>query len=107
MDDNFDYSGVAPHWVGKLKQAVTNIQDLKGKTVAMVVKIGEQLLEVKEALNHGQFGAFCVYALSMTTRSAENYMNLAVLARFCEPELIEQLPLSIAYEIARKFKKTS
>jgi hypothetical protein len=61
--------------------------------------IGKKLIEVKEKLDHGQFGAWLQRDVGYSSRTAQNYMNVARHLNG-KSETVSLLPLKTVYQIA-------
>jgi hypothetical protein len=88
---------------GKIaEQARSTAERIRGrlrKTLEDLIEVGGDLLEVKEALPHGQFGAWLKAEFGWSERTAQNFMSVA--ERFKSAKFAE-LPIqpSAAYMLA-------
>jgi gas vesicle protein len=90
---NFDYSALAPQVAKGIQSAVRRIVDRVKRTVADIIEIGNDLRAVKEALPHGQFGAWLEAEFGWSERLAQNFLNVA--SRFGEKaEIIADLRIA-------------
>jgi hypothetical protein len=84
------------------EQARSTAERIRGrlrKTLEDLIEVGSDLLEVKEALPHGQFGAWLKAEFGWSERMAQNFMSVA--ERFKSAKFAE-LPIqpSAAYLLA-------
>ena len=73
----WDYSQVAPVDRRTVEDAAVDILANGQRMQESTVAIGERLIAVKRLLEHGQFGDWCVTEFGMSTRTAQNLMNIA------------------------------
>lgn len=73
----WDYSQVAPVDRRQVEEAAIDILANGQRMQESTVAIGERLIAVKRLLEHGQFGDWCVTEFGMSTRTAQNLMNIA------------------------------
>lgn len=73
----FDYSGLSSDKAKFVRAVTTEIRERMGKAAQNVFEIGSMLLEVKERLDHGQFGEWLTVEFAWTVRTAQNMMNVA------------------------------
>jgi hypothetical protein len=102
MGSTFDYSGFLPSDADFLKKTATHVRELIQRTTSDLIEIGDYLTKAKEKMPHGQFGAFCRDEVGTELRTAENYMNLAELAKVYPPSLVSQLPARAGYKMGEK-----
>jgi hypothetical protein len=95
----FDYSGVAPEDIPELKLIAKRVKGHLPKVVPIIIAIGEELENAKKRVPHGQFAAYCLDECGLDIRSAENYMNLAKLARVYDPNDIAKINLNVSYKL--------
>src|ERR1700733_11745295 len=77
----FDYSTLPPDVAKAARIAADRIRDrITGNTI----KIGRELLTMKERLNNGQFGAWVLAEFGMVQRTAQRYMATARLSAKCD-----------------------
>ena len=75
------------------------IRKFERATIKGVVEIGVRLNKVKESVGHGNFGSWLQREVGWTTRTAQNYMNVAMkLGDRCET--ISHLPQATVYKLA-------
>jgi len=92
----FDYSQLDAGIAEKAEAAARRIRNRLAKSV---VEIGHELLQIKEALKHGQFTEWLDAELGLKRRSAENYMNAARLSE-TESASVALLPPTALYDLA-------
>jgi hypothetical protein len=78
ITSTFDYAALAIDTRKIVKQKTTEIRDRIGHTAKNIVEIGERLLEVKNFLEHGQFGAWLTAEFEWTDRTARKMMSVAM-----------------------------
>jgi hypothetical protein len=89
----FDYSALDPQVARGIQSAVRRIEDRVKRTVADIIDIGNDLRAVKEALPHGQFGAWLEAEFGWSERLAQNFLNVA--SRFgARAEIIADLRIA-------------
>lgn len=92
---DFDYAALSAEIAKVVKLAAERIKD---RMTTNIIKIGKDLLAVKEQLDHGQFIAWLSAELAMTPRSAQRYMTVARLAGKCNE--VRDLPPSALYALS-------
>jgi len=96
---NFDYSFLDSETRAFIQEKVQAIHMRLKRTAEDVIAIGQDLLEVKARLRHGQFGQWIQAEFSMSERHAQNFMNVAL--RFgSKSAIIALLPITVIYELA-------
>jgi hypothetical protein len=95
----FDYSPLDTKIAEKARSAADRIRERLTKTLEDLIEVGSDLLEVKEALPHGQFGPWLKAEFGWSERTAQNFMSVA--ERFKSANFAE-LPIqpSAAYMLA-------
>jgi hypothetical protein len=95
----FNYDLLETKVAEQVRSSADRIRDRVKKTVEDIIEIGNDLLAVKEALEHGQFGPWLKAEFGWSERSAQNFMSVA--DRFKSAKLAE-LPIqpSAAYLLA-------
>jgi gas vesicle protein len=83
----------------KVRSSADRIRERVKKTVEDIIEVGNDLLAVKEALDHGQFGPWLKAEFGWSERTAQNFMSVA--ERFQSAKFAE-LPIqpSAAYLLA-------
>jgi hypothetical protein len=76
-DSAFDYQGIEPATVAQIRSATERIRDRVRRTIEDIIQIGRELLAVKDALAHGQFGLWIRAEFGWTDRTARNFMDVA------------------------------
>lgn len=90
----FDYQVVSLEIRGQVKQYTEEIRGLMRRAAQDIVAIGQALIRVKEALPHGQFGAWLQAEFEWSDQTALNFMSVA--RRFGEiPEGLEFAPKAL------------
>jgi Protein of unknown function (DUF3102) len=105
MPDNFDYSILMVD-ADALRQTAERVRTLVTKLTPAALDIGNLLTDAKRRIPHGLFGAWCLEALAMDRRLAEQYMALAKAAEKYGRPVIEKLPLTAAHAIAARSTPT-
>jgi len=92
----FNYALLDPAIAAAVQDTAQRIRAVVARSF---VEIGQDLMQVKDALPHGRFTTWAQAELGMTQRTAENYMQAA---RFLDgkPETISHLPQGILYKLA-------
>lgn len=81
------------------REAAAHISSIQQRLVTDIVEIGNTLLRVKAALDHGSFIPWLKAEFNWTGRTAQNYMSVA--ERFgSNPKPISHLPLATVYSLA-------
>lgn len=73
----FDYAVFEPTLAEKLQVTADEIRQRLKKTLESTIEIGQALLGVKDALEHGQFLAWLRAEFSWRERTARNFMSVA------------------------------
>ena len=94
--EHFDYSQVDATTADRLRCLTDQIRN---RTSAFHLQTGRDLIEVREALGHGRFGAWLAAEFGWTDRTARHFMNAA---RFVEgkSEIISDLPITAINHLA-------
>jgi hypothetical protein len=95
----FDYSPLDAKVAEQARSTAERIRGRLKKTLEDLIEVGSDLLVVKEALPHGQFGAWLKAEFGWSERMAQNFMSVA--ERFKSANFAE-LPIqaSAAYLLA-------
>jgi hypothetical protein len=105
MLDGFNYSLLKVD-ADRLRQTAERVRTLVTNFTPAALDIGDLLTDAKYRIPHGLFGPWCLEALAMDRRLAEQYMALAkAAAKYGRPE-IEKLPLTAAHAIAARSTPT-
>ena len=72
----FDYGALDPVLAADARIVANRI---RGRLTAGYLATGHDLLDMKERLGHGRFGAWLTAEFAMTARTAERYMSAARL----------------------------
>ncbi len=94
--NGFDYTGV-PKAV--IKEAEATAMRIRDRNRAHSIDTGNELLNIKQKLEHGKFGRWLKFHFGWKERTAQNYMNSAT-AFGSTPQVIDILPLSTVYKLA-------
>jgi gas vesicle protein len=73
----FDYSPLEAQVAKQVRSAAERIREKVKKTVEDIIEVGNDLLAVKEALPHGQFGPWLKCEFGWGERMAQNFMAVA------------------------------
>ena len=98
----FDYSGIPPYEAMQLRLISQRVKELLPTMVPIIIELGTHLEKAKRMLPHGRFGAYCEEEMGISDKSAQNYMNLAKLARNRDPDDLAKLNAGAAYELAAR-----
>jgi hypothetical protein len=95
----FDYAPLDARVAEKARSTAERIRGRLRKTLEDLIEVGSDLLEVKGALPHGQFGRWLKAEFGWSERMAQNFMSVA--ERFKSAKFAE-LPIqpSAAYLLA-------
>ncbi|OSJ17133.1 hypothetical protein BST63_24505 [Bradyrhizobium canariense] len=98
----FDYSDIPPNETQQLRLIAQRVKKLLPTIIPAIIQVGTHLEEAKSMIPHGRFGAYCLEEMGISDKSAQNYMNLAKLARSQDPAELAKLAAGAAYELAAK-----
>ena len=73
----YDYSLIPAGQREAVQDAAVDIVRNGKRAQESLILIGERLLEIKDVLEHGQFGDWCETEFSFSQRTAQNMMNVA------------------------------
>ena len=73
----FNYDLLETKVAEKVRSSADRIRERVKKTVEDIIDVGNDLLAVKEALPHGQFGPWLKAEFGWSERSAQNFMSVA------------------------------
>jgi hypothetical protein len=95
----FNYDLLETKVAEKVRTSADRIREKVKKTVEDIIEVGHDLLAVKEALPHGQFGPWLKAEFGWGERTAQNFMSVA--ERFKSAKIAD-LPIqpSAAYFLA-------
>lgn len=97
----FNYDLLETRVAEQARSSAQRIRDKVKRTIEDIIEVGNDLLAVREALPHGQFGPWLVAEFGWTERTARNFM--AVAERFGpKTEMISDLTIqpTAAYLLA-------
>jgi hypothetical protein len=97
----FNYELLEARVAEKARSSAQRIRDKVKRTIEDIIEVGNDLLAVREALPHGQFGPWLAAEFGWTERTARNFM--AVAERFGpKTEIISDLTIqpTAAYLLA-------
>jgi hypothetical protein len=77
VQERFDYSPLETKTAERVQAAAERIRGTVKRTLENIIDIGKELLAVKEALEHGQFGTWLRVEFGWTDRTARNFMGVA------------------------------
>ncbi len=100
IQPGFDYTPLAAKTANKVKETADRIRQTVKHTIDDIIAVGNDLLEVKEVLPHGQFTPWLRAEFGWTERTARNFM--AVAEQFGKTEMISDLKIepTAAYLLA-------
>ena len=95
----FNYDVLEAKVAEQVRSSADRIRERVKKTVEDIIEVGNDLLAVKEALEHGQFGPWLKAEFGWSERTAQNFMSVA--ERFKSAKIAD-LPIqpSAAYFLA-------
>jgi hypothetical protein len=73
----FNYDLLETKVAEQVRSSADRIRERVKKTVEDIIDVGNDLLAVKEALPHGQFGPWLKAEFGWSERSAQNFMSVA------------------------------
>ena len=74
---HYDYSLIPDDVRGQVQAAAVEIIISERRAQDSLITVGEQLIAVKELLDHGQFTEWCAEEFDMSLRTAQNMMSVA------------------------------
>ncbi len=77
VTSGFDYAALGDA-AEQVRTSTEKIRKILHKTIEDIIEVGTELLAVKEALPHGQFGKWLAAEFGWRERSAENFMSVAL-----------------------------
>jgi hypothetical protein len=77
VEQRFDYSPLEAKTAEKVQASAERIRETVKRTIEDIIAVGSELLSVKEALPHGQFGPWLRAEFGWTERTARNFMAVA------------------------------
>src|SRR6516162_4282316 len=88
----FNYELLEARVAEKARSSAQRIRDKVKRTIEDIIEVGNDLLAVREALPHGQFGPWLAAEFGWTERTARN--SMAVAERFGpKTEIISDLTI--------------
>jgi hypothetical protein len=100
-NSTFDYGCLAHTEAATLRQDALRLRGLVTKTTANMIEVGQDLVAIKDRLNHGQFTSWVEAEIGISIRTAQGYMRFAMLAEG-KSETVALLPPSTARMLASK-----
>jgi Protein of unknown function (DUF3102) len=97
----FNYELVETKVAEQARSSAERIRQKVQKTIEDIIEVGQELVDVKEAVGHGHFGPWLRAEFGWTERTAQNFMSVA--ERFGgNTKLISDLPIdaTAAYLLA-------
>jgi hypothetical protein len=73
----FNYDLLETKIAEQVRSRADSIRERVKKTVEDIIEVGNDLLAVKEALDHGQFGPWLKAEFGWSERTAQNFMSVA------------------------------
>jgi len=73
----FDYAILDSSVADKLRSTAKSIREKVKRTIEQIIEVGLDLLKVKDALPHGQFGPWLASEFGWTDRLARRFMDVA------------------------------
>jgi hypothetical protein len=77
IEAGFDYAPLQPKTAEKVREAAQRIRETVKRTIEDIIAVGNDLLSVKESLDHGQFLPWLRAEFGWTERTARNFMAVA------------------------------
>jgi Protein of unknown function (DUF3102) len=91
----FNYTGLSPAEAKVAREAAGRIKICLNTSV---IKVGEDLIAVKDTLKHGQYGAWLRAEFGFSERAAQRYMRAARLAR--KSDMVSDLAPTALYALS-------
>lgn len=76
----FDYDGVPAETAKALRAQAARIRTLVKNTTAIIIQVGNDLIAVKQTIDHGKFLDWIEAECGFSVRTAENYIRAAEFA---------------------------
>ncbi len=92
VEQGFDYSRLESGLAEWVQSAADRIREKVKRTLEDIIEVGQDLLSVKEALPHGEFGSWLKAEFGWAERMAQNFMSVA--ERFGKTEIIADLKIA-------------
>jgi hypothetical protein len=92
----FDYASLPPHVADKARKAANRIKHRLHRHVREIAEIGHDLQEIKDQLDHGQFGEWLEAEFEMSDRTAARYMRVGQIIGD-KIDTVSNLPLRVVY----------
>ncbi len=73
----FDYAPLEADVAERARSAAARIREKVKRSIENIIEVGQDLLEVKQALPHGQFGLWLEAEFGWAERTARNFMVVA------------------------------
>jgi Protein of unknown function (DUF3102) len=77
VGSGFDYAALDRAVAEQLRTAAKSIREKVKRTIEHIIEVGFDLLKVKDALPHGQFGPWLASEFGWTDRLARRFMDVA------------------------------
>jgi molecular chaperone DnaK (HSP70) len=77
VEAGFNYSPLEPAVAKKVQATAEHIRETVKRTIEGIIEVGQDLIQVKEALPHGQFSPWLRAEFGWTERTARNFMAVA------------------------------
>jgi hypothetical protein len=90
----FDYDALDAETRSVVQQRTGEIRTLVRRAAQDIIDIGQKLIEVKERLGHGRFGAWLEAEFDWTQETARRFMNVALRFRDI-PQIVEFAPSAL------------
>jgi hypothetical protein len=105
---DFDYAGLDAEVAAEARAAADRIRALGRRLDEAIGAIGEELIDIKEKLGHGQFGRWLKAEFGMSPDTAERYMRVMRVfgdkirtVRFLKPTTLYTLSAKVVPETVR------
>jgi hypothetical protein len=97
----FNYAALDADVAGRLRLQAERIRDRVKATTASIIEIGNDLIAVKQHLEHGAFTRWIEAECGFSIRSAEHYIRVAEFSEG-KNETVSFLSPTVAYKVAAK-----
>jgi hypothetical protein len=77
---SFDYAAIPPETATALRAQACRIRTAVKSTTETILQVGEDLIAVKQSIEHGRFRAWIEAECGFSVRTAENYIRAAEFA---------------------------
>jgi chemotaxis protein histidine kinase CheA len=103
----FDYSTLAPDTAKLAKESAIEIKAREKAIWENIIEIGNRLIEVKDALPHGQFEKWCKAEFDWSINYAQKYMRIALeIPKTDDHQFFNGMKMTALYQLASGLANT-